>query len=248
MSIKRKCRVGEVFIGSYNQKASVIENFNDLNNTIQFEDGTIIYNIRYGNLCKGSFRNPNNPEIRGVGYRGIGKHKTSIDGKHTQAYRTFTKMIERCYSESDGANNKTYQDVIVCEEWCNFQIFAKWFDNNYVEGWCLDKDVLVKDNRLYSPKTCCFVPMEINMLFIRHTKSRTIHPPGVTKNGKKFTATITMYSKHKYIGIYNTPEEAFKAYKKVKESYVKEVAEKWKDQVSEKVYNAMLDYQVLITD
>ena len=46
----------------------------------------------------------------------------------------------------------------------------------------------------------------------------------------------------------STPEEAFQAYKVAKEAWIKEVADKWKDKLDPKVYKAMYEYQVEITD
>lgn len=50
------------------------------------------------------------------------------------------------------------------------------------------------------------------------------------------------------LGNYATAEEAFYAYKEAKESYIKEVANKWKDQIDPKVYNALMNWEVEITD
>ena len=47
---------------------------------------------------------------------------------------------------------------------------------------------------------------------------------------------------------FDTPEEAFYVYKEAKEAYIKEVANKWKDQIDPKVYDALMKYQVEITD
>lgn len=55
-----------------------------------------------------------------------------------------------------------------------FSNFAEWFDKHHVEGWELDKDILVSGNRTYSPETCCFVPHEINVLFRCNVKQDTI--------------------------------------------------------------------------
>ena len=50
------------------------------------------------------------------------------------------------------------------------------------------------------------------------------------------------------LGYYNTEIEAFDAYKQAKENYLKQLAEKWKDQIDERAYNALMNYQVEITD
>ena len=54
----------------------------------------------------------------------------------------------------------------------------------------------------------------------------------------------------KFIGRFNTPLEAFNAYKIAKENYIKELAEKYfqEGKITEKVYNALMKYEVEITD
>jgi oligoribonuclease (3'-5' exoribonuclease) len=50
------------------------------------------------------------------------------------------------------------------------------------------------------------------------------------------------------IKYFDTVEEAFHYYKEVKEKYIKEVADKWKNKITDTVYQAMYNYQVEITD
>ena len=54
--------------------------------------------------------------------------------------------------------------------------------------------------------------------------------------------------KPKHLGYFKTEIEAFNAYKQAKESFVKEQANKWKDQIDERAYNALMNYTVEITD
>jgi hypothetical protein len=98
--------------------------------------------------------------VYGVGILGVGEYKPSDNKKASQLWRG---MIERCYSERSLRLHPTYIDVIVCDEWHNFQNFAKWFDKNYVHGMHLDKDVLSKSGlKCYSPKTCQFISQADN--------------------------------------------------------------------------------------
>lgn len=142
----------------------------------------------------------------------------------------------------------------MAEEWHNFQNFAKWFEENYnletMEGWYLDKDILIKGNKIYSSETCCFVPQEINSIFTDRKSCRGELPIGVRlmNRCKKFYAIISVYGKQKIIGSYNTPEEAFEAYKTEKEKYIKEVADKWRKLIDTRVYQALYNHQVEITD
>jgi hypothetical protein len=50
------------------------------------------------------------------------------------------------------------------------------------------------------------------------------------------------------LGYFNTPEEAFEAYKVAKEAWIAEKANKWKDQLDSKVYDALCNYKVEIDD
>ena len=70
-------------------------------------------------------------------------------------------MLERSHSVSYKQDNIEYVDVTCVPEWHLFQTFAEWCDvqigfNN--EGWHLDKDILVKGNKIYGPDFCAFVP------------------------------------------------------------------------------------------
>ena len=62
-----------------------------------------------------------------------------------------------------------------------------------------------------------------------------------------FIAQINIKNKVN-LGSFKTPEEAFKAYKNAKEAWIKHVADKWKDKLEPRVYQALYNYQVEITD
>lgn len=130
-------------------------------------------------------------------------------------------MFDRCYNEKNKTKNSTYKECTVGERRHNFQNFAKWFDENYnfktMNKWHLDKDILVKGNKVYSPETCCFVPAEINSLFIKRDSCRGYLPIGVRKSGKVFQARLNKTNISEHLGTFKTPEEAFEAYKTAKE-------------------------------
>ena len=118
------------------------------------------------------------------------------------------------------------------------------------EGWQLDKDILVKGNKLYSKDACCFVPLEVNLLLIKRDNHRGEWPVGVDfhKASGRFRAKLRINGKRKHLGYFTTPDEAFFAYKTAKEAQIKVVAEKWKHQLDERVFQALLDYEVNIDD
>lgn len=155
---------------------------------------------------------------------GIGIDDSTASSNQTAHYKWY-RMLERCYSEIYLAKKPTYRGCCVCDEWLTFSNFEKWFsdpDNGYCERYHLDKDILVKGNKIYSPNTCCFVPQEINSLFIKDNSKRGSLPIGVT-NGYKgsFVAQVNFSGVIQYLGKYDTKEQAFNAYKKEKEVIVK---------------------------
>lgn len=114
----------------------------------------------------------------------------------------------------------------------------------------VDKDILYKNCKLYSPTTCCIIPSDINKLFCNAKAIRGQLPLGViyNKKNRNYNARITKYNKGIHLGCFNTPQEAFKAYKIAKEKYIKEMADKYKEYLPQKLYDAMYNYQVDITD
>ena len=59
---------------------------------------------------------------------------------------------------------------------------------------------------------------------------------------------VAKYGIKTYLGTFNTLEEAFYVYKREKEKYIKEVADKWKDHIDIRVYEALMNYEISIDD
>ena len=254
MSRPKIDRTGEVGVNNDGERITIIRYGNCDDIDVEFEDGTIVEHRTYDNFLRGKISNPYFPSAFGVGYMGIGEFKSKDEnGKHTKCYNAWHNMLKRCYYSKYQEKNTTYENCTVCKEWHNYQVYAKWHNENYyeIEGqtMTLDKDILNKGNKGYSTETCVFTPQFINVLFTKRDTERGEYPIGVSKNGNKFKALLNKGDgKQIYLGTFDTPEQAFLAYKKAKEEYIKEVAEKWKSQIPQKLYDAMMNYEVEIDD
>ena len=163
-------------------------------------------------------------------------------------------MVQRCYDEKYHNKRISYKDCTVCDEWLCFQNFAQWYDNNYYEidneKMHLDKDILHKNNKIYSPDNCIFVPEHINTLFTERQNDRGVYPIGVHIHKKTghFEARCSTLEGRIYLGVYDTPTQAYKVYKHFKEKYIKKMADFYKDKIPIKLYEALYRYEVEITD
>lgn len=173
------------------------------------------------------------------------------DKLETMAYRTWDRMIRRCYKKEYNKSDIKYKDCYVCEDWKYFSNFLKFFKNNYIDGFALDKDIIKKGNKCYCPEYCCFVPQRVNNLIENRSNDRGILPIGVhqTRN-LKYQAQMAKDGKTHFIGIYDTIDEAFLAYKQTKENFIKEIAQEYYDGglITERVFNALMNYKIDITD
>lgn len=208
---------------------------------IQFQDDyKFEKEVFYNNFNHGTVKNPYDRIILGHGYIGVGKYKATVNGKITKQYNAWSNIILRCYSDKHRYLFEAYPDCEICEEWCNFQVFAKWFDDNYypVEGRLhVDKDVLVYGNKIYSPDTCLLLPQRINMIFMTKPKTRDADLPNTIHRCKSgFQASYN----GKSLGIFCTLEEAILAHDDKKRIHIKKVAEEYKNKVPNKVYEALI--------
>ncbi len=115
----------------------------------------------------------------------------------------------------------------------------------------MDKDLLVKGNKVYSESTCVFLPQEINKILTKSTATRGKHLIGVCWHNvsKAFVAVVSKNKgKREWLGSFKTELEAFNAYKEAKEAFIKEQANKWKGKIDARAYNALLNYTVNIED
>jgi hypothetical protein len=224
--------LGKVFKLKNNREATIVKYDGAYDITLKFDDDEIkekvnMHHIKTGNVDHPNFRNEK-CNIFGIGSIGIGKHiSRTKDGETIKKYTCWVHILERVFSKPFHEKCPTYKGCSVSKLWINYQIFGDWYDENYVDGWHLDKDILFKGNKSYSPEKCCFVPQEINKLFVKADAIRGKYPIGVkSKDGKKFYVAVNTGKNYIAFSGFGSAETAFEAYKEKKEDYIKEVAEK----------------------
>ena len=198
--------------------------------------------------------------IYGIGHSSD-QYPATINGVKTKEYEAWYGLLKRCRSEKYLSREPTYSGCIVSNEWLYYDNFYNWIvsQDNYDKWkagnhWGIDKDILLKGNKIYSDKTCLLVPQTVNGLFTNRRLHRGNYPIGVDylKKLDKFRASCMnpFAKKQEYIGIYCTQEEAFVAYKVYKENIIQKVAkeEYQKGNITNRCYNAMLNYKIEIND
>ena len=270
MSRNKIDKTGETNISNEGCIMQIVEYKNCDDIIIQFED-KYKYRVhtQYGNFKNGECKNPFFPSVYGHGYLGVDKNgnvpktKEFKDGKwrKTWEYDRWQNMLQRCFDNKLKERNPTYKDITCCDRWLcfanfleDFEILKQEYNWNEGEKLNLDKDILHKNNKVYSLENCVLVPDGINKLFTKCDASRGNCPIGVSyhKGAKKHQAQCNINGKRKGLGLYNSLEEAFNAYKVAKEQEIKRIAE---DCISKgfitkdsRLYKAMINYQVKITD
>ena len=213
--------------------------------------------VELGNIKKGDVKDPYSPSVYGVGILGT-KHPSAVNGVKTKDYALWKSMLTRCYSDSYKKKHLTYQGCEVSENFKSYEYFYEWCNQQVgfdTDGngnpFHLDKDLLVKGNKIYSEDTCVFIPVEINSLLVKRENMRGKYLIGVywCNTKKVFVARVNKNKgKREWLGVFKTEIEAFKAYKQAKESFIKEQANKWKDKIDERAYEALMNYTVEIDD
>ena len=251
--INYKDCVGKV-CKSLNSGDFKILKYNDTANVeIQFLNTGFKMVARFTNIKSGSIKDPYLPSVYGVGILGT-KYQAKLNCRNTKEYDLWHSMLERCYSDTYKKKYPTYEDCKCSDNFKSYEYFYEWCHNQIgfgVSDFELDKDLLVKGNKIYSENICVFIHSEINSLLTKRESSRGEHLIGVhwSNTNKAFVAQVNKNKgKREHLGYFNTELEAFNTYKKAKESFVKEQANKWKGKIDERAYNALMSYEVMIDD
>lgn len=247
-------RIGETNYNINGDLMKIIEYNTNKDIVVEFQDKYMAkVHTRYKFFTEGTVRNPYARNMYGVAI--VGNKYSS----HTKEHESWSNILIRCFDKKYKEKYPTYQDVNCCEEWLLFDNFYEWLHSQpnfdkWLNGkrWDVDKDILIKGNKTYSPETCCLVPNNVNKLFSKNDSCRGDLPIGVTIKDNSFYVSCNnpFTKKQKFLGYRDTPEKGFLLYKKTKESYIKQVAEieYSNGNITKQCYDAMMKYEVEITD
>lgn len=209
----------------------------------------------------------NKNEIQYIAY-GVGYNQKIKGQKHystdTKIYEKWYDMMQRCYDPEYKKENPSYTSVYSVPEWHNFQVFAKWYEENYYdcngETMCLDKDLFSNDKSIciyepvkyneayrtnvayYSPETCCFLPERLNLLFrtgVQELYSEKLKCIEQTTNGK-----YRLRYNNKYFGTFDNKRSAWLCYKLNKELVIQTRTEEYKDYLPKHIYDKLMEYEI----
>jgi len=190
------------------------------------------------------------PTLFKVGINDVG-FQVAADRKPIWQYSLWCRVLERAFCQKLKTDRPTYKDVTCCDEWLSFANFLGWC-NKEVDykgkpvGMALDKDIVVKGNKIYSPEACSFVPQDVNKLLTDSGATRGEWPVGVNINKEygRYQARLRQHGCRTHLGYYDTPEEAFLAYKVAKEAQIRAVANQYKDVLKPAVYESLMNWEI----
>ena len=168
--------------------------------------------------------------------------RVRVFGWRCPYYKKWSAMITRCHSEKMIARDPSYSDCYVCDSWLSFSGFIEWVNSQPRKDWEsleLDKDILIENNRVYSPETCVFVSRLTNT-FLVNRRSNNLTGVFYMKDKGVFRSSCRnpFNGKREHLGFFETDIEAHKAWKVRKRKHAIELS---KQQLDERVSKAIVD-------
>lgn len=234
----------------------------DVDIIIKTESGKVFYEGKRGGIFNTKLfnRNKKNDLIRlQIKHIEIGDNDTFIiilyDDKYEEKHYSknyyddeFRAMaMQKHHGMFDRVKNprsECYEDVTICEEWKDFETFYEWLKDNWVdcdERVDLDKDLLGKNNKIYSPQTCCLIPHSLNVSIRIPNKqeARGIANWDEKRQAYKIRIDVGKYhintQRRKY-------KDAMDLYFVKKDEFVKALAEDYRDIILPSVYEQFMQY------
>lgn len=217
---------------------------------IKFIDTGTVHNFHESVVYRNEVKDHMYPSVYGIGYLGA-PIVADQDPLRIFIKNVWRGIFSRCYDTTKQNQKHTYRDCTVDKEWHNLQNFKSWCliqmnSGFYQEGWELDKDLLIRGNKTYGPKTCVFLPERLNQLLQVKKNSEYNWLPGVNydKARKLFKSEVNFDGKRYYLPRRQTELESFLDYKELKEKLVQADAENWKDKIHPRAYDSLKNYSL----
>ena len=157
--ISKDC-VGKVCKSLNSGNFKILKYSDSKNVEIQFSKTGYETTVQLGNIKSGKVKDPYSPSVFGVGVVGT-KYPISEGGVKTKEYVLWCSMLTRCYSDTFKKKRQTYEGCEVSDNFKSYEYFYKWCNNQIGfsnKDWQLDKDLLIKGNKVYSEDSCVFLP------------------------------------------------------------------------------------------
>lgn len=239
--------VGEENYNTFGTLMRIIEYIDSSNIIVEFQDEfKYKKKTQYVNFKTGRVKNPYDKTVFGVGFLGDGEHGSWKNRRNSRdTYLVWVAMLQRCYVDLKGKQKPYYGIATVCDEWLNFQNFAEWYENHYYdipnERLHIDKDIKIKNNKIYSPETCILIPQKINEIFRENNRKTTdADLPATIKrcdNGYK------VRFRKENLGTYDTVDKCLNKYNEKKAIYIRELVEEYGNLLPTEVAEILLQWK-----
>lgn len=242
MKSSKKYPNGSKWLQNSGDCLEIVEFLSNSDFMVKFENSPV-FKAQAKEIRGGVVANRANVSILGVGILGFGKYKSKVGNAHSKSYQAWIDMLRRCYDEKRPFYFRYGgSGVTVCEEWKTYQNFAEWYENNYIEDYAMDKDLIDYKSKTYSPETCTFIPTKVNSLFTGGFK--TIVP----KKGEGYIVQLQKGEKcsngnkrQSYFGKYACREQALDVYFTEKMKHINEVVKDCLDSINHLVLDNILN-------
>lgn len=166
---------------------------------------------------------------------------------NAQKIKKFNNMKDRC-GKTYQEKNPRYKGTFMWKGWLKYRrtTFFVWLDNNYYEvkgeQMDIDKDILKYGNKQYHPELCLIVPHSINTFYENIEVGKT----NIKFNTRTKKYRVKVYDKGEYIvaNSIDTYNRALDIYCDIKQGIIFNKAKELKDQIPDKVYQALMNTDV----